>query len=92
MRQYPFAKKSQTRTVIKEKLRKALLNDKGSCKRLMKLTPGNFSCDESLSSSWTLVVEEDPVAGEHAISLAIVDHDPVGVQLGNAVRRSEIQT
>ena len=36
------------------------------------------------------MIEEDPVAGEHAVRLAVVDHDPVGVQLGNAVWRSKI--
>ena len=54
------------------------------------VTPGNLSCNESFSSSRALVIEEDPVAGEHAVRLAVVDHDPVGVQLGNAVWRSKI--
>jgi len=31
------------------------------------------------------VVEEDAVASEHAVSLAVVDHDPVSVQFGDAV-------
>ena len=34
------------------------------------------------------MIEEDPVTGEHAVSLAVVDHHPVGVQLGNTIRRS----
>ena len=32
------------------------------------------------------MVEEDAVAGEHAVGLTIVDHHPVCVQLGNTVR------
>jgi len=36
--QYPFDKKSQSQTVTKEKLRKALLYKKCACKLLMKLT------------------------------------------------------
>ncbi len=31
------------------------------------------------------MVEEDTVAGEHAVSLAVVDHHPVGIKLGNAI-------
>jgi len=38
-----FAKKTQSQTVISEKLRKALLYEKGARKMLMKLTPGLFS-------------------------------------------------
>ena len=34
------------------------------------------------------MIEEDAVAGEHVVGLAVVDHDPVGVQLGDAVRGS----
>ena len=55
------------------------------------MLPGDFSGDECLSSPRAFVVEEDPVAGEHAVSLAIVDHHPVGVKLGHAIRRSVFQ-
>jgi hypothetical protein len=37
------------------------------------------------------VVEEDSVAGEHAVSLAVVDHHPVGVKLGNTIWRSDLK-
>jgi len=40
LRQYTFAKKTQSQTVIREKLRKALLYEKGARKMSMKLTPG----------------------------------------------------
>jgi len=36
---YPVTKKSQTQTVIREEMYKALLYKKGNCKMLMKLTP-----------------------------------------------------
>jgi len=38
LRQYSFAKKLQNQTVIREKLLKALLREKGAHKMLMKLT------------------------------------------------------
>ena len=53
------------------------------------LKPCNFSCDKGLSPPWAFVIEEDAVASEHAVSLAVVDHHPVGVQLGNPVGRSD---
>jgi len=41
--QYPFAKKSQSQTAIREKLGKALFEQKSALKMLMKLTTGvNF--------------------------------------------------
>ena len=37
------------------------------------------------------MVEEDPVAGEHAVRLPVVDRHPVGVDLGGAVRGARIE-
>ena len=54
----------------------------------LKKVPGDFTRHKSFSSSWALVIKEDSVTGEHAVSLAVVDHHPVGVQLGNTIRRS----
>ena len=34
------------------------------------------------------MIEKNAVAGEHVVGLAVVDHDPVGVQLGDTVRGS----
>jgi len=39
LRQFSFAKKLKSQTAIREKLRKALWNEKGVHKMLMKLTP-----------------------------------------------------
>jgi hypothetical protein len=55
------------------------------------MLPGYFSCNKGLSSSWTFVVEEDTVAGEHAVRLAVVDHHPVGVKFGNAIWGSDLK-
>ena len=41
--------------------------------------------DEGLAAARALVVEQDPVAGVDAVGLAVVDGDPVGVELGDAV-------
>lgn len=38
--------------------------------------------DEVLSSARALVVEKEPVAGEHAVGFAVVDHYPVAVEFG----------
>lgn len=40
----------------------------------------HFSRDEGLPSSRTLVVEEDPVDGEHIVRLAEVDDRPVKIK------------
>jgi hypothetical protein len=37
------------------------------------------------------VVEQDAVAGEHAVGFAVVHRDPVAVELGNAVGRARIE-
>ncbi len=54
----------------------------------MGLVPGDFTRDKSFSSSRALVIEEDSVTCKHAVGLAVIDHHPVGVQLGNTIRRS----
>src|SRR5215831_15166062 len=47
--------------------------------------------DESLAADRALVVEQDAVAGEHAVGLAIVHGDPVAVQLRHAIRAARIE-
>jgi len=37
------------------------------------------------------MVEQDAVRGMQAIGLAIVDRDPIGVELGSRVRRPRIE-
>lgn len=37
-----------------------------------------------LTSSWALMVEEDPVDSEHVVGLSEVHHNPVGVQLSSS--------
>ena len=48
--------------------------------------------DEGLAAQRALVVEQDAVAGVHAVGLAVVDRDPVGVELGHRVRASADRT
>ncbi len=40
---------------------------------------GDLPRDESPASSRALVVEKNPIAGEHPIRLAVVDDDPVRI-------------
>src|SRR5205807_7818811 len=47
--------------------------------------------DKRLAADRRLVVEENAVAGVEAVSFSIVDRNPVGVQLGYAVRRARIE-
>src|SRR5207247_3652469 len=53
------------------------------------LDAGRAVCDlaghELHAASRALVVEADPGRGVHAVALAIVDRDPVRVELGHAV-------
>lgn len=51
----------------------------------------NLARDERASTPGALVVEQDAVAGVHAVCLAVVDGDPVAVQLGDAVRRARVE-
>ena len=37
------------------------------------------------------MVEQDAIAGEHTVGFAVVHCDPVGVQLGRAVRASRVE-
>jgi hypothetical protein len=47
--------------------------------------------DECGSAQGRLVVEEDAVAGVHAVGLAVVDGDPVAIELGDGVGRARIE-
>ena len=47
--------------------------------------------DEGLAAQRALVVEQHAVAGVHAVGLAVVHRDPVGVELGDRVRAARIE-
>jgi len=47
--------------------------------------PGDLAGDEGFAPAWAFVVEQHAVAGIHAVGLAVVHGDPVGVQLGHGV-------
>mmetsp|Transcript_10309 Transcript_10309/g.32597 ORF Transcript_10309/g.32597 Transcript_10309/m.32597 type:complete len:337 (-) Transcript_10309:231-1241(-) len=51
----------------------------------------DLSGDEGGTAPRGLVVEQDPVARVHPVRLAVVDHDPVRVQLGRGVRRARVE-
>ena len=59
------------------------------------INPRQASCDlaghEGFTTPGALVVKQDAVAGIHAVGLAIVHRDPVGVQLGHPIGASWIE-
>ena len=52
---------------------------------------GDLAGDEGLAAGRTLVVEQDAVAGMHAVGLAVVHRDPVGVQLGGGIGAARVE-
>ena len=47
--------------------------------------PGDLPRDERLAPRRPFVVEEDSVGGVNAVGLAVIDGDPIGVELGGRV-------
>ena len=45
----------------------------------------------SVPAAGALVVEEDAIDGEHVVRLPVVDHAPVGHQLGARIRRAGVE-
>ena len=52
---------------------------------------GDLAGDEGLAAARGLVVEEDAVAGIHAVGLAVVHGDPVGIHLGHRIGRARVE-
>ena len=52
---------------------------------------GDLAGDESFAADRALVIEQDAVRGVDAVGLAIVDRNPVGVELGRRIRRARIE-
>lgn len=59
--------------------------------RDIRRSPRNLPRHERPSSPRALVVEQDPIASEHAVRLTVVDDDPVRVELRAAVRRAWVE-
>ena len=57
-----------------------------SCERA-----GDFAGDEGFATDGAFMVEQDAVAGVDAIGFAVVDGDPVGVELGYGIRAARIE-
>jgi hypothetical protein len=47
--------------------------------------------DEGLAADRALVIEQDAARGMHAIGFAVIDRDPMSVELGSRVRRTRIE-
>jgi hypothetical protein len=52
---------------------------------------GDLAGNKGASTPGGLVIEQDAVAGVHAVGLAVVDRDPVGVHLGDAIGRARVK-
>ena len=52
---------------------------------------GDLAGDEGFATARALVVEQDAVAGIHAIGLAVVHRDPVGIELGHGVGAARVK-
>jgi hypothetical protein len=52
---------------------------------------GDLAGDEGFAADRAFVVEQDAVAGIHAIGFAVVDGDPVGVELGAGVGAARVE-
>lgn len=59
--------------------------------RYVRRSPRDLPRDECPAPPWALVVEQDPVAREHAVRLTVVDNDPVRIELRAAVRRARVE-
>ncbi len=57
----------------------------------MAQAAGDLAGDKGLAPARALVVEEDAVAGVHAVGLAVVHRDPVGVHLGHRVGAARVE-
>ena len=51
----------------------------------------DFAGDKGFAPARAFVVEQDAVAGVHAVGLAVVDRDPVGVELGHGVGAARVE-
>ncbi len=52
---------------------------------------GDLAGDEGFAADRRFVVEQDAVAGIHAICLAVVDGDPVGIELGHRIGAARVE-
>ena len=52
---------------------------------------GDLSGYKGLATAWAFVVEQDAVAGIHAIGFAVVDRDPVGIELGHRIGAARVK-
>src|SRR5690606_6969697 len=54
-------------------------------------TAGHLARDESLAAYRALVIEENAVGGMKAVGLAVVDRDPVGIELRHRIGAARIE-
>ncbi len=52
---------------------------------------GDFAGHEGFATAWAFVVEQNAVAGVHAIGFAVVDNDPIRIHLGHGVGAARVK-
>jgi hypothetical protein len=52
---------------------------------------GNFTRHKGPASPRTLVIKENTIASIDFVGFAIVHRDPIGVQLGDTIRRARVE-
>ena len=52
---------------------------------------GDLASDEFEASSWAFVIKEDSGARVHVVALAIIDRDPMSIELGDSVRTAWVE-
>jgi hypothetical protein len=52
---------------------------------------GDLAGDKGFAAQRAFMVEQDAVAGIHAVGLAVVHRDPVGVHLGHCIRAARVE-
>ena len=52
---------------------------------------GDLAGHKGLAPAWAFMVEQNAVAGIHAIGLAVIDRDPMGIKLGYRIGRARVK-
>ena len=52
---------------------------------------GDFAGNKGLAAARAFVVKQNSVAGIDAVGLAVIDRDPIGIQLGHRIRAAGVK-
>src|SRR5262245_39815648 len=54
-------------------------------------SPRDLARDEGLAAQRTFVIKQNAVGSMHAVGVAVIDRDPIGVELGHTVGRARME-